>query len=71
MGTEVTQVLLGRFRTKARVPRQDVLEICSSISPHGQKRHRSFIEDDLVLAVVGTRVLVDWPGVGGGRIQPG
>ncbi len=48
-----------------------VLEVCSSISPHGQKRHRSFVEDGLVLAVIGTRALVERLGVGGGRIQSG
>ncbi len=81
MGTEVTQVLQGRFRTndgptvlcrwKRRVPRLGVLEVCSSISPPGQKRHRSFVEDGLVLAVIGRCALVDWLGVGGGRIQTG
>ncbi len=48
-----------------------LLEVCSSISPPGQKMHRSFVEDGLVLAVIGTRALVDWLGVGGGRIQTG
>ncbi len=43
----------------------------TSISPHGQKRQRSFVEDGLVLAVIGRRALVDRLGVGGGRIQPG
>ncbi len=50
---------------------QGVLEVCSSISPHGQKRHRSFVEDGLVLAVVGRCALVDRLGMGGGRIQTG
>ncbi len=57
MGTEVTQVLQGRFRTND--------------GPQGQKRHRSFVEDGLVLAVIGRRALVDRLGVGGGRIQTG
>ncbi len=43
-----------------------VLEVCSSISPHRQKRHRSFVEGGLVLAVIGTRALVDRLGGGGG-----
>ncbi len=41
------------------MPKLGVLEVCSSISPHGQKRHRSFVEDGLVLAVIGRRALVD------------
>ncbi len=48
-----------------------VLEVYSSISPHGQKRHRSFVENGLVLAEIGRCALVDQLGVGGGRIQPG
>ncbi len=51
--------------------RLDVLEVCSSISLSGQRRHRSFVEDGLVLAVIGRRALVDRLGVGGGRIQTG
>ncbi len=53
------------------VPRLGVLEVCSSISPPGQKRHRSFTEDGLVLAVIGRCALEDRLGVGGGRIQTG
>ncbi len=53
------------------MPKLGVLEFCSSISPHGQKGHRSFVEDGLVLAVIGRRTLVDRLGVGGGEIQPG
>ncbi len=53
------------------MPKLVVLEVCSSISPHGQKRQRSFVEDGLVLAVIGRRALVGRLGVGGGRIQPG
>ncbi len=34
------------------MPELGVLEVCSSISPPGQKRHRSFVEDGLVLAVI-------------------
>ncbi len=82
MGTEVTQVLQGRFRTndgptvflkmetEGDKKKLGALEVCSSISPHGQKRHRSFVEDGLVLAVIGRCALVDRLGVGGGRIQP-
>ncbi len=53
------------------MPKLGVLEVCSSISLSGQKRYRSFVEDGLVLAGIGTRALVDRLGVGGGRIQPG
>ncbi len=35
------------------MPKLGVLEVCSSISPHGQKRHRSFVDDGLALAVIG------------------
>ncbi len=41
--------------------------ICSSISRHEQKRHRSCVEDGLVLAVIGRCALVAPLGVGGGR----
>ncbi len=33
--------------------------VCSSISLPGQRRHRSFVEDGLVLAVFGRCALVD------------
>ncbi len=46
------------------MPRLVVLEVCSSISPPGQKRHRSFVEDGLVLALIGRCALVDRLGVG-------
>ncbi len=46
-----------------------MLEVCSGISPPGQKRHRFFVEDGLVLAVIGRCALVDRLGVGGGRVQ--
>ncbi len=36
-----------------------MLEVCSSISPPKQKRHRSFVQDGLVLAVIGRCALVD------------
>ncbi len=35
------------------------------------EKARSFVEDGLVLAVIGRRALVDRLGVGGGRIQTG
>ncbi len=41
------------------MPRLGVLEVCSSISPPGQKRHRSFVEDGLVLATIGRRVKIN------------
>ncbi len=41
------------------MPRLGVLDACSSISPPGQKRHRSFDEGGLVLAVIGRCALVD------------
>ncbi len=53
------------------MPKLGVLEVCSSISPHGQKRHRSFVEDGLDLAVIGRRALIDRFGVGGAKIQTG
>ncbi len=53
------------------MPRLGVLEVCSSISLSGQRRHHSFVEDDLVLAVTGRCALVDRLGVGGGRIKTG
>ncbi len=46
-----------------------MLEVFSSISLSGQRRHRSFVEDGLVLVVIGRCALVDRLGVGGGRIQ--
>ncbi len=46
------------------MPKLGVLGVCSSISPHGQKRHRSFVEEGLILAVIGRRALVDRLGVG-------
>ncbi len=75
MGTEVTQVLQGRFRSNCflilRVTRLDVPEVCSRISQPELRRHRSCIEDGLVLAVIGRCALVDRLVVGGGRIQTG
>ncbi len=49
----------------------EVPAICSSISRHEQKRHRSCDEDDLVLAVIGRCALVARLGVGGERNQTG
>ncbi len=49
--------------------RLDVLEVCSSISPPGQKRHRSFVENSLVLGVSGRCAFLDRLKVGGERIQ--
>ncbi len=82
MGAVVTQVLQGRFRTNdaptffylrliLRVTRLDVLEVCSIISQAERRRHRSCVEDGLVLAVIAKCVLVDRLGVGGGKIQMG
>ncbi len=81
MGTKVTQVLQGRFRTIdgptvflkwiLGVTKLDVPEVCSSISQPELRRHRSCVEDGLVLAVIGRCALVDRLGVGGGRIQTG
>ncbi len=81
MGTEVTQVLQVRFRTIdgptffwryiLRMIRLDVPEVCSSISQPELRRHRSCVEDVLVLAVIGRCALVVRLGVGGGRNQTG
>ncbi len=49
--------------------RLDVPEVCSSISQPELRRHRSCVEDGLVLAVIGRCVLVVRLGVGGGRLQ--
>ncbi len=76
METEVTQVLQLRFRTNdgptvflkiyiLRDTRLDVLEVCSRISQSERRRHRSCIEDDAILVVIGRCALVDRPGVGG------
>ncbi len=51
--------------------RLDVPEVCSSISQLELRRHRSCIEDGLVLAVIGRCALVVGLGVGRGRIQTG
>ncbi len=79
MGTEVTQALQGRFRTIdgknvfliLRVTRLDLPEVCSTISQSELRRHRSYVEDGLVLAVIGTYALVARLGAGGGRSQAG
>ncbi len=81
MGTEVTHVLQGRFRTIddptvlrgyiLGVTRLDVPAVCCSISRPELKRHRSYVEDGLVLAIIGRCALVDRLEVGGGRIQTG
>ncbi len=68
---EPMTVQLFFFKWRRRVPRLGVQEVCSSISPHGQKKHRPFVEDGLVLAIFGRCALVDGLGVGGGRIQTG
>ncbi len=81
MGTEVTQVLQGRFRTN------DGPTVFLKVDTEGDKtkcagslfqyfmirteRHRSCVEDGLVLAVMGRCALVVQLGVGGGRIQTG
>ncbi len=57
------------FLRTLRVARLEVPEICSSISRHEQKTHRSCVEDGLVLAVISRCVLVARFGVGGGRSQ--
>ncbi len=36
-----------------------MLEVCARISLSGQRRHSSFVEDGLVLAVIGRCALVD------------
>ncbi len=61
MGTEVTQVLQGRFQTidgptvflKMRVTPLDVPEVFSSISQSEVRKHCFCVEDGLVLAVIG------------------
>ncbi len=68
MGTEVTQVLQGRFRTIddptvlrgyiLGVTRLDVPAVCCSILRPQLKRHRTCVEDGLVLAVICSRALV-------------
>ncbi len=41
-----------------RVTIVEVPTICSSVSRHDPKRHRSFVEDGLVLAVIGRCALL-------------
>ncbi len=62
-------MLQERFWTIDIVTRLEVLAICSSISLYEPKRHRSCVEDGLVLAVVGRCALVARLGVGGRRSQ--
>ncbi len=59
------------FEQALRVTRLDVLEVCFRISQSERRRLRSCVEDGLVLTVIGRCALVDWLGVGGGRIQTG
>ncbi len=81
MGTEITQVLQGRFRTI------DVPTVFLKIDTEGDKtrcagslfqnfttelrRHRSRVEDGLVFAVTSRCALVVRLEVGGGGIQTG
>ncbi len=48
-----------------KIDTKGVLEVCSSISLSGQRKHRSFVEEGLVLAVIGKCALVVRLGVGG------
>ncbi len=81
MGIKVTQVLQGRFRTIdgptvfLKIDTEGDKTRCAGslcrISQPELRRHRSCVEDGLVLAVIGRGALVDRLGVGGGRIQTG
>ncbi len=46
-------------------------EVCSKISQTELRRHRSCVEDGLVIAAIGRRALVDRLGMGGWKLQTG